>query len=332
MKKKILVLFCGGTIVMQKDREGALRPPSDQKIALYSLLELEPRLMDAVQIDLHFIANIDSTNIIPDLWDQMAQVIYDHYEDYEGFVVTHGTDTMAYSASALSFALQNLGKPVVFTGAQLPGHEIASDARSNFVNAVRAALLNIAAVVVVFAERVILGVRASKVSHSHLDAFRSINQPSIGNIGVQVDLTENVAKRHARSVKLQTGFDSKIAVISLVPGMPISILDELLDCDLHGIVLVAYGNGNIPEIYLPFLQKAKEKKLPVVIRSQCLEGSMSLDVYASGKQALQFNVIEAYDMSLEATITKLMWALKHGVGYDGIKSIIQKNYAGEISL
>lgn len=332
MKKKILVLFCGGTIVMQKNKEGALSPPSDQKMALLSLLELEPRLLNMIQIDLHFIANIDSTNITPHLWEQMAQVIYDQYENYEGFVITHGTDTMAYSASALSFALQNLGKPVVFTGAQLPGHEIASDARSNFVNAIRVALLDIAAIVLVFAERVILGVRASKVSHSHLDAFRSINRPPIGNIGVRLGLMADIPKRHKQPLQLQTGFDSKIAVISLIPGMPMSILDELLQCDLHGVVLVAYGNGNIPEIYLPFLQKAKEKKLPIVIRSQCLEGWVSLEIYASGKQALQFNVIEAYDMSLEATITKLMWALKRGVGYDGIKSIIQKNYSGEISL
>lgn len=316
---------------MQRNEKGALAPP-DKEHALQSLLDLEPRLYELAHVDLVFIANIDSTNMTPLLWDTMATRIFDHYEEYDGFVITHGTDTMAYSASALSFALQNLGKPVVFTGAQIPGCQLESDARRNLINAVRLALTDIAAVMVVLCERILLGVRSSKISHRELDAFKSINTRSFGKLGVDIRLDMPASKRHAEPISLCLGFDSKIAVISLIPGMPLSVLEGLLTCDLHGVVLIAYGTGNIPEIHLPFLEKAWAQKLPVVIRTQCLEGSTSMEIYATGRQALQFNVIEVYDMSLESTITKFMWALKRGVPFEELKAVMQKNYAGEICI
>lgn len=331
MKKKILLLFCGGTIVMERNEAGLLAPP-DKDRALHSLLTLEPRLHDLADLDLAYISNIDSTNMTPEHWDKMAKLIFDMYDHYEGFVITHGTDTMAYSASALAFALHNLGKPVVFTGAQIPGDFLESDGRRNLINAVRVALMDISGVMIVFSERIIRGVRASKVSHTELDAFTSISAPSLGVVGVTIRLRDHVKKRHNHPITLEAGFDSKIAVIQLVPGMPLTVLEELIECNLHGVILVAYGSGNIPEMYLPFLEKAKKKQLPVVIRTQCLEGSTCMDVYATGKQALQYNVIEVYDMSLESTITKLMWTLKRGVSYESIKSIMQKNIAGEMRL
>ncbi|MES2344970.1 MAG: asparaginase [Chlamydiota bacterium] len=331
MKKKILLLFCGGTIVMEKNEEGVLAPPNKER-AMQSLMDLEPKIEQLALVDVVFIDNIDSTNITPSHWDLMAQVIFDRYDDYDGFVVTHGTDTMAYSASALAFALQNLGKPIVFTGSQIPGYFLESDARRNLINALRVAVMDVAAVMLVFSEKIILGVRASKVSHTELEAFASINRKSLGYVGVNIRFHEKLGKKPEKPLSLELGFDGKIAVISLVPGMPITVLEELLTCDLHGIILVAYGSGNIPEIYLPFLEKAQTKKMPVVIRTQCLEGSTSMDIYATGKQALRHCVIEVYDMSLETTITKLMWALKRGVSYEEIKTIMQKNYAGEISL
>jgi L-asparaginase len=329
MKKKILVLFCGGTIVMVENHEGVL-VPSDEETALRSLNGLEPRLEEWANIDLVFIANIDSANMTPTLWEEIATVIHQNYAQYDGFVVTHGTDTMAYTASALSFVLQDLGKPVVFTGAQIPGHHIESDAKRNLVNAVRLALMDVAGVLLVFDEQVILGARSSKVSHTKLAAFTSVNQPPLMEIGVFFQPPPSAPKRHAHEPRLEMGFDPQIAVISLIPGMPISLLDALLDSDPHGIVLIAYGSGNIPETYLPFLERAQKNQVPVVIRSQCLEGSTRMQVYTTGKQALDFDVIEAYDMSLETTIVKLMWALKRGVGYEGIKTIMHTNYVGEL--
>lgn len=330
MKKKILVLFCGGTIVMERNGEGALTPP-DKERALSSLFDLEPRIREIADLELSYIANIDSSNVTPELWDVIAQTIFTRYADFDGFVVTHGTDTMGYSASALSFALQNLGKPVVFTGAQIPGSLLESDGRLNLINAVRTAVSNISGVLIVFCEKILLGVRASKVSHRELDAFASINTPPLGSIGVDIRLTHAAHRRHSAPIKLELGFDSKIAVIALVPGMPLSVFEELCSCDLHGIIVIAYGSGNIPEIYLPFLKKAEELKLPVVVRTQCLEGATSMALYASGKKALQFNVIEVGDMSLETTITKLMWTLKRKIPYERVKELMQKNYVGEIS-
>lgn len=314
---------------MVPNAQGVLIPPSKEN-ALYSVLSLEPRLHALADINLQFIANIDSSDMTSYVWDKLATSIANTYADYDGFVVIHGTDTMAYTASAVSFALQNLGKPIVFTGAQIPGDHLESDARRNFVNAVRLACMDIAEVMLLMGEKILLGVRSSKISHAKLNAFASINFPKLGEVGREIQILRKVNPRHRQSLILETGFVSEIAVLSLAPGMPASVLDHLLDQGLKGMVLNAYGTGNIPQMYLSFLKRAREKNMPVVIRTQCPEGSTQMAVYATGKQALECGSIEAFDMSLEATITKLMWALYRARTIEEIKVIMHYNYAGEI--
>lgn len=327
---KVLILFCGGTIIMQESKEGALVVAEKEK-AIQSLLTLEPRLREIAELEVEYVDNIDSTNITSSHWDRISKLIAKNYDKYDGFVITHGTDTMAYTASALSFTLQNLGKPVVITGSQIPGNQIETDARRNFVNAVRLATMDVSGVMVVFDEEVILGSRSSKVSESKLDAFETINWDDLGEIRIDIRLSDEHKPRHSRPLNLQTGFEDNIAVITLFPQMTPSTLKAIISTGIKGLILRGYGSGNISYAYLEVLKELKKKKIPVVVNTQCLEGATLMHLYDVGKQALEMGVIQAHDMSNECTVVKLMWALKRGP-YETIKEIIHHNYTGEINV
>jgi L-asparaginase len=330
MKKKVLILFCGGTLIMQESKDGALIV-LEKEDAIDLLLNMEPKLKDVVDLEVNYIDNIDSTNMHPDHWDRMTDVIADNYSNYDGFVITHGTDTMAYTSSALSFSLQNLGKPVVITGSQIPGGRIETDARRNFVNAVRVATMDVSGVMLIFDEEIILGARASKVSESKLNAFETINGNLLGEIRIDIRLSDDHKARHNEALKVQKGFEPNIAVITLCPGYPSDALGQVLESGVKGMVLRGYGSGNISYEYLDVIKKAKELAVPVVVDTQCLEGATLMHLYDVGKQALDLGVIQAYDMSIECVITKLMWALKHEKNVVGVREVMHTNYTGEIN-
>jgi L-asparaginase len=195
-KPNVLILFCGGTIIMKASADGSLIVPEDKEEAVQLLIDLEPLVDEIANLDVKFIENIDSTNMNNRIWDKIGQVIDDNYDSYDGFVITHGTDTLAYTASALSFSLGDLGKPVCITGAQIPGGRLETDARMNFVNAVRIATLKKAGVMVVFNESVILGARSHKMSESKLNAFGSMNRHNYGEIRVDIRFREEAKDRH----------------------------------------------------------------------------------------------------------------------------------------
>jgi len=326
---KILVLFCGGTLIMQENAEGALEAPTKDE-ALATLLQIEPKIKELADLQIEYIDNIDSTNMRPEHWDRMIQVIQKNYDRYDGFLITHGTDTMAYTASALSFGIQDLGKPIVLTGAQIPGGNIETDARRNFVNAIKVATMNISGVYIVFDERIILGTRASKTSESELDAYSSINTNDIGQIRIKIRLDQNIPKRHAKKPEFIPGFEGDISLVTIAPGNDPDDLYHLLESDrIKGLVVLGYGPGNIPYEYYDVFTKARSKKIPVVVSSQCLNGATTMGYYDVGKQALKLGVIESYDMSLETIATKLMWATRH-FAYEKIPQIMHKNFVGEI--
>lgn len=327
---KILILFCGGTIIMHKSKEGSLVVEEKEK-AIKALLKLEPRLNEIADCEVYFIDNIDSTNITSSHWNRISQVIADNYDKYDGFVITHGTDTMAYTSSALSFTLQNLGKPVVLTGSQIPGNRVETDARRNFVNAVRLATMDISGVMVVFDEEIMLGARASKVSESKLDAYETINWDDLGEIRIDIRLSDEHKPRHKRPLNLQKGFEESIAVITLFPQMTPNTLHAIINTGIKGLILRGYGSGNISYAYLEVLKELKKKKIPVVVHTQCLEGATLMHLYDVGKQALKSGAIQAHDMSIECTVTKLMWALKRAP-YKTVKDIMYTNYTGEINI
>src|SRR3989339_567076 len=216
---KVLILFCGGTIIMQESKEGSLVVAEKQK-AIKSLLSLEPRLKEVSKLDVEYVDNIDSSNITGAHWDKIATIIAKKYDRYDGFVITHGTDTMSYTASALSFALQNLGKPVVLTGAQVPPEMLGSDALTNLVHACQVATMDLAEVMIVFGTRILRGNRSMKVSESERNAFLSPVFPPLGTIRLQPDISyPNVKRRHGGAITLRDAFAGNIAVGKCVPGM-----------------------------------------------------------------------------------------------------------------
>ncbi|MBD3366597.1 MAG: type I asparaginase [Candidatus Eisenbacteria bacterium] len=326
---RIAVLFCGGTLVMEENERGVWQvPPSDH--AVENLLTLEPRLSEIAELEVAYVDNIDSANITPAHWDRMADEVASRYATHDGFVVTHGTDTMAYTASALSFALRDVGKPVVFTGAQIPGRFIETDARRNFVNAVRIAAMDLSGVFVVFDRSVILGARATKVSESKLSAFASINREPVGEIRADVRFRDDARGRHDRALQLEKGFDPNITVATLFPGTSVTMLLDILEGRTSGLVLRAYGTGNIAADYLEVLRKARELGVPVVVTSQCLEGATRMERYEVGKRALDMGAIQAFDMSMEAIITKLMWVLRRASDPEKVGRLMRTDLAGEV--
>jgi len=306
---KILVLFCGGTIVMEETSNGSYATPEPDR-AKDILLNLEPRLQDELDaLDLEFIDNIDSTNIKPHHWDLMLDAIKNNYDKYDGFVITHGTDTMAYTSSALSHSIHNLGKPIVVTGAQIPANELETDARRNFINAVRVACLDLAGVYVVFDEEIIEGDWATKVSESKLDAFETVNKSLFGEIRTKIRIPEERSYRHNKIPEFNSGFCSDIIVETIVPGYSLSRLQSLLQNGIKGLILRGYGSGNIPDDIASIVCEARSRGILVVVSTQCLEGATEMHTYEVGQQVLDMGALQAHEMSLESIITKMMWVL-----------------------
>lgn len=314
---------------MKEDARGALAVPT-RKEAVSILRSIEPRLGRIADYDIRAVANLDSTNMNPRHWDRLLEAIARDYPRYDGFVLTHGTDTMAYTAAALSIGIEHLGKPVVLTGSQIPGPRIESDARSNLVNAFRLAADDCSGVFVVFDERILRGVRATKASESRLDAFTSVNSDDAGEIRLNLRLRPELPHRRSGPISIRPGFDPHIFIHTLTPGCdPDDMVFLLDDRKIHGIILQGYGTGNLPFSFERFFRKARERKVPVVVTSQCLEGRTLMHSYEVGRRALDLGVIEGFDQSLEVLAVKLMWALAHHP-YGRIRGVIQRNFCGEL--
>jgi L-asparaginase len=293
--------------------DGSYGTPEDPDQAMQAILDLEPRLQDEVaRLDPRFVANIDSTNVEPDHWVRMIETIDAGYDDYDGFVITHGTDTMAYTASALSVAIGDLGKPVVITGAQIPSERIDSDAQRNFVNAVRVATLDLSGVYLVFDEEIIEGRKATKVSESKLNAFETVNDRVFGEIRTDIRFTGPIPPRHGRRPDFRPTFDPAVAVVTVVPGSLPGQISALTACGAKAIVVRGYGVGNIPSRLLSEVETAIRGGCPVVVATQCVEGSTDMEVYEVGRSALIAGAIQGRDFSLEYTVTRAMWVLGQG--------------------
>lgn len=329
VKPKICVLFCGGTIVMKKDGRTGSLDVADGVVA--ELMNLEPRLKENYDMEVVFLDNIDSTEMEPDNWGRIADAVGKNYEKYDGFVVTHGTNTMGYTSSALSFALQGIGKPVVLTGAQIPLSEPESDARRNFINAVKVAGMNLSGVMVVFGSKIITGARAKKVSESDIDAFKTFNGDDLGEIGIQMRLKGVPQKKHSRPFAPKSSFGGEIAVITLEPGMTLKQMEWFVKSGIDGLVIRAYGSGDIPTRLVPALELAREKEIPVLVTTQCPNGVTQLGLNAAGFRATQAGVTEVFDMSMESMTTKLHWLLGQKTPYSKIKKLMQENLCNEIA-
>jgi L-asparaginase len=332
-KTKILLIFTGGTIAMVRDsKTNTLSPAKTPE----QLLSIAPQLQFEFSTDIALIDNIDSTNIQTNHWVKIAECIFRNYDIYDGFVVSHGTDTMAYSASALSFSLQNLGKPVVFTGSQLPPDHINSDARNNLVNAFRVASMDIAEVLIVFGSEIIRGNRASKQSETDFNAFWSPIYPVLGKIRTEIDLYGDYRKRDdSKKLELKNKFDDEVFVLTIVPGFDPKFFEMLINSGVKGFVIAAFGAGNVPNKYkslLKCIKLATLRNIPIIVSSQCLAGTAKMLIYEVGAAALQAGGISAGDMTLEAATTKLMWSLGQEKQLSKIKKLIGTNIIGELTV
>jgi len=333
-KPSILILYCGGTIGMRQDtKTSALRP----ELTVDDLLRYAPALGTEFSVKTITITNLDSTNIQPHHWQEIAQAIAKRYDDFDGFVVLHGTDTMAYTASALSLALGDLGKPVILTGAQVPPDLIGSDATGNLVNACQAATMDFAEVAIVFGTMILRGNRSTKISESDRNAFASPVFPVLGAIRLQPELSyANVRRRHGGSLVLRHHFAGNIAVIKLVPGLDPAVLMAILEHGgIDGLILESFGPGNIPNKemnLLPAIQQAKKQSIPILITSQCIAGTTRMYLYEVGQRALELGVIPTRDMTPESAYIKLKWVLGQTRKPREIIKLFDQDIAGEVTV
>jgi L-asparaginase len=328
MKPKVLLVTTGGTITMLRREDGALAPCRDAGI----LLERVPELRHLADIDLLPLANIDSSNLQPGLWAKIAAAICERMAQYDGFVVTHGTDTITYTSAALAFMVQELPKPIVVTGAQVPLDEIGNDGHVNLVNAVRVAISDLAEVAVVFGTQIIYGTRAKKTSVFDLQAIVSVNTQPMGNIGLFIKYNMKPRSRSRRRPLLHSTLNENVARVAVYPGFKPEILEYL--SEIHsGIVLEGYGAGNIPtesRSLIPAIKASTARNVPVVVCTQCIIGSTQMEIYKVGRDALDAGAIPAMDMTPETALVKLMWVLGQTNDMVKIYSMMQKPFAGEV--
>lgn len=327
-KPRVLMVTTGGTITMLRGANGSLYPCNDAG----KLLERIPELNSLADIDILPLAKIDSSDITPSIWLTIASAIFQRIKDYDGFVVTHGTDTLTYTAAALSFMLQELNKPVILTGSQVPLEEIGSDGRANLINAVRVAISDLAEVAVVFGSLIIRGTRAKKTSVFDMQAFISVNDVPLGTIGLAIKFSSFAKTRSRRKPLLRTSLNESVALLPVYPGMKSEIIDYIA-ANHHGIVLEGYGAGNIPsgeKSLIPAISAAISRNVPVVVCTQCIVGSTEMELYQVGRAALEAGAIPAMDMTPEASVVKLMWVLGQTDDMDSIESMMQKCFVGEL--
>lgn len=333
MLKKILLLHTGGTFGMVPLEPNQVLTPGNLQDELISHV---PELDKIADIDVEIPFNEDSANVGISHWSKLSDIINSKMNDYDGFVVIHGTDTMVYTSTALSFTLLNLKKPVIFTGAQRPLAKLRSDARFNIIDAVEVSTMPVGEVLIVFGQSILRANRTRKASRTSYDAFYSPNYPVIGSIGQKVEINYNLSLKSKKPYTNFPGFESTIISIHIFPGCDPSLYENILNNNqIRAILLIGFGIGNIPvkdKSWLSFIDKAINTGKTVFINSSSAHGSIDLEVYESGIKAMQAGAVGCKDMTLEATIVKIMKALAQTKKAGKIKEIFLESIAGEIEI
>lgn len=313
--RSILLIYTGGTIGMKTNPETGSLAPFD-----FGQIETEvPELKKfGVRIDtVAFDPVIDSSNIDPEQWYELARLIQKNYEAYDGFVVLHGTDTMAYTASALSFMMENLAKPIIFTGSQIPIGVLRTDGRENLVSAIEiAAHGEVPEVCIYFQTQLLRANRTIKYNAEHFNAFRSPNYPALAEAGITIKYNTNYIRQvdsFLPSLKVNTNLETRVAVIRIFPGLREEIFRAMLAIEgLKGIVLETYGAGNAPTEtwFVDAVREAIRQRGVVIINvTQCLAGRVDMQLYDTGRALLKAGVVSGGDMTTEAALAKLMYLL-----------------------
>ena len=328
-KKKILLLTTGGTIASVPGGDGLEPQRSD-------VMERElNQLRTYYDISVEDVLCLDSSNIRPAEWKLIAQRVFENRKDYDGIVISHGTDTMAYSASAVTFMLPNVDLPVVFTGSQLPLRDMLSDGPDNLRTAFAMAASGRPGVFLAFDRKIMLGCRAVKVRASGFSAFESVNARYAGQVSNRgLVLDERVLRKPSGEPQLRTDISENVFLLKLTPGMNPAIFDMLSAMGCKGIVIEAFGLGgvNVLSKGLRGIRRLVEDEISVVITTQCLYDSADLGVYQVGGKLLELGVIQGRDMTSEAAMTKLMWAIGQGMDAGQIAALFGENLAGEVTV
>ncbi|UCE15136.1 MAG: asparaginase [Candidatus Heimdallarchaeota archaeon] len=330
----ISFISIGGTIASTVSPEGV--KPSIKVDDLLHFIPGLSRITDEIRC--HEPLSMDSANLQPHHWIKIAKAIYEEIKDpkVDGVVIAHGTDTMMYSLAASSFMLQNLGKPIVFTGSQIPMTEVGTDGERNLLDAFRvAATTNLAEVVLVFNSTIFRGTRARKMHAYALNAFTSIDQPPLGMITREIDILRNPLNKRNPQIKptLNTSLNPSVALIKIFPGLNPTVFDALVTNGIKGIVLEAYGEGNLPiedNSLIARLEELGSHEIPVVVTTQCIFGKSEMLYYETGRKAYEIGCIPGFDMISEVALVKLMTALVRTTKFADIKPYIHTPLAGEI--
>jgi L-asparaginase len=333
-KSDILLIYTGGTIGMVKAKNGQLVP--------FNFNQLIKEIPEINRLNVNISVSslkqpIDSSNMNPKVWKELGDIIYKNHHQFDGFVVLHGSDTMAFTASALSFMFQNLTKPIILTGSQLPINMLRTDGKENLITAIEIAAMTskIKEVAIYFEYNLYRGNRTSKINTEDFEAFHSFNYPFLAEIGVNIKINEKaLLKPKKHDLMYSSKFSTKVAALKLFPGISEEVFTHIVNTpNLKGLVLETFGAGNAPKqpwVYNT-LSKAIKNGLTVLNVSQCLGGSVIQTKYETGKHLDQAGVIDCKDMTFETAICKLMFAIENTDTQAKIKKFITTNVCGEIS-
>lgn len=337
----VLLIYTGGTIGMIENPEtGAL-----ENFNFDHLLKHVPELkkFNYRISSFQFNPPIDSSDMEPAFWAQLVKIISDNYEHFDGFVILHGTDTMAYTASALSFMLENLSKPVILTGSQLPIGTLRTDGKENLITAIEIAAAKnpdgtsiVPEVCIFFENHLMRGNRTTKINAENFNAFRSFNYPPLARVGIHIKYEPNLIRKAdpEKYLKPHYLFDTNVVILTLFPGIQEDIVSALLHVPgLKAVVLKTFGSGNAPqkEWFIRQLKEATDRGIIIVNITQCASGAVEMERYGTGIQLLQAGVISGYDSTPESAVTKLMFLLGHGFNNQEIRQKMNSCLIGEIT-
>ncbi|KPQ00638.1 MAG: L-asparaginase AnsA [Bacteroidetes bacterium HLUCCA01] len=332
--KRVLIIQTGGTILMQTDQRMPGEVSMDPGLSKGFLLQEVPELSRIADLQIEGPFYEDSSNINPAHWKTLASCIATNYNEFDGFVILHGTDTMAFTASALSFALRPLTKPVIFTGSQVPLTTLRSDAHRNLINAVEIATMDVPEVGIVFDDKLYRGNRASKMSIGDFDAFASPNLPALAEIGLNIRFSSHI-RPAGPTFHNTASFSDEVYILKVWPGINPDYLQPLPQSGIRGILIEGFGSGNFPVkgtgSLVPFLESCRDKAIVLAMCSQAPYDAIDLSKYESGRIAREIGILSAGSMTLEASVTKLMYLLAHHRDNGMVASQFVTDLAGELS-